>query len=140
MLTQTGLISVLCLCVLSGCALYSGSDDPPRVRDVRIHDRTHIVPDRLYAAVGEEIRWHNLLSVPVHLGFLGVKPVKEVSCGKGFTTWYGGIKDMVTIRAGDYVSLCFTRVGTVRYNIWTDLSDPLHSMSPTAVIQLEEAV
>lgn len=140
MLTQTCLISVLCLCVFSGCALYSGSDDPPRVRDVRIHDRNHIVPDHLYAAVGEEIRWHNLLSVPVHLGFLGVKPVKEVGCGKGFTTWYGGIKDMVTIQAGDYVSLCFTRVGTVRYNIWMDLADPLHSMSPTAVIQLEEAV
>lgn len=139
MQTQTCLISVLCLCVFSGCVLYSGSDDPPRVRDVRIHDRNHIVPDHLYAAVGEEIRWHNLLSVPVHLGFLGVKPIKEVSCGRGFTTLYGAIKDMVTIRAGDYVSLCFTRVGTVRYNIWTDLADPLHSMSPTAVIHIEEA-
>ncbi|MDH4098080.1 MAG: hypothetical protein OEW25_12640 [Nitrospira sp.] len=139
MLKQTCVIAVLCLCVFSGCALSSESDAQPRVLDVHIHDRNHIVPDHLYAAVGEEIRWHNLLSVPVHLGFLGVKPIKEVGCGKGFTTWYGGIKDMVMIPAGEYVSVCFTRTGTVRYNIWTDLGDPLHSISPTAVIHLEAA-
>jgi len=59
----------------------------------------HIVPDHLYAAVGEEIRWHNLLSVPVHLGFLGVKPIKEVGCG-GLQDMVWEIKDMVTIHAG----------------------------------------
>jgi len=71
MLTQTGLISVLCLCVLSGCALYSGSDDPPRVRDVHIHDRNHIVPDRLYAAVGEEIGGITCSQFPFISDFLG---------------------------------------------------------------------
>jgi hypothetical protein len=140
MLKHICVVAALCLCVFSGCAFSSGSDAPPRVRDVRIHDRTHVVPDHLYAAVGEEVRWHNLLSVPIYLGFLGVNPIKEVGCGKGFTTWYGGIKDLVKIRAGEYVSLCFTRGGTVRYNVWTDLADPLHSISPTAIIQLEEAV
>ena len=136
---QTCVIFVLGLFLSSGCALSSGSKDPSLVLDVRIHDQHNIVPDHLYAAVGKEIRWHNLLSVPIHLGFLGVDPIKEVGCGKGFKTWYGGIKDIVTIRAGEYVSACFTQVGTVRYNVWTDLGDPLHSMSPTAVVHLEEA-
>lgn len=140
MLKQTCVVAVLNLALFSaGCALSLGLDVPPRVLDVHIHDRHNIVPDRLYATVGEEIRWHNRLMVPIHLGFLGVNPIKEVGCGNDFKTWYGGIKDMVTIRAGGYVSLCFTRPGTVRYNVWTDLGDPLHSMSPTAVIHLEEA-
>jgi hypothetical protein len=139
MLKQTCVIAVVCLFLFSGCALFSRSEAPPPVLDVHIHDQHNIIPDHLYASVGKEIRWHNLLSVPIHLGFLGVNPIKEVGCGKGFTTWYGGIKDLVKIRAGEYVSLCFTQAGTVRYNIWTDLGDPLHSISPTAVVHLEDA-
>ncbi|MDH5640362.1 MAG: hypothetical protein OEY28_03635, partial [Nitrospira sp.] len=94
---------------------------------------------RARAIVGEEVRWHNELAVPIHLGFLGVRPIKEISCGKGFKTWLGEIKDIVTIRAGDYVSACFSRPGTLRYNVWTDLGDPLHTMSPVAILYLEQA-
>ena len=88
--------------------------------------------------VGEEIRWHNQLSVPIHLGLLGVAPIVAAGCDKGFKTWYGTIKDMVAIPAGDFVSVCFLRARTVRYNVWTDISDPFHSMSPTAIIHLDE--
>lgn len=131
--------ALLLLSICSGCALFSKTETPRPVRDVHIQQQDVIVPGEIRAAVGEEIRWHNQLSVPVHLGFLGVRPIKEISCGKGFTTWFGEIKDLVTIRAGDYVSACFSRAGTLRYNIWTDLGDPLHTMSPIGVLYLEQA-
>ena len=131
--------ALLLLSIGSGCGLFAKGETPWPVRDVHIHDGNAIVPDEIRATVGDEIRWHNQLSVPVHLGFLGVNPIKEISCGKGFTTWFGEIKDIVTIRAGDYVSACFSRAGTLRYNIWTDLGDPVHTMGPTAVLYLENA-
>lgn len=139
MLKQVGGCYVLFIVAVAGCAMATRVDPPPHVHDIHIVSRDVINPVELYATVGEEIRWHNRLTVPIHLGFLGLNPIKEVGCGKGFKTWYGGIRDMVTIRAGGYVSLCFTRAGTFRFNVWTDLGDPLHSMSPTAIIHLEEA-
>lgn len=95
-------------------------------------------PLELHADVGDEIRWRNLLSRPVRLGFLGVKRMEDVGCDKGFTTWFGEIRDLVTIPPGDYVSLCFRRTGVVRYNVWTDLADLVRSMSPTAVLRIDE--
>ena len=138
---QWATYAVLALAVLcSGCGPFSKGEQQRPVHTVLIQEEgDFIVPGELRATIGEEIRWYNTLSVPVHLGFLGVRPVKEVSCGKGFTTLLGGVKDMVTIRAGDYVSACFNRTGTLKYNVWADLGDPLHSMSPVAVLYLEQA-
>jgi len=135
----TNWMLVLLLLLCSGCGLLSKGESPRSVYDVVIQEVDFIVPGEIRATVGEEIRWHNQLSVPVHLGFLGVRPITEVSCGKGFTTLFGGIKDIVTIRAGEYVSACFSRAGTLKYNMWMDLGDPLHSMSPVAVLYLEPA-
>ncbi len=131
--------SVIFMILLLGCAISSKVEEPPRVRDIHISGQHSIAPAELYANVGDEIRWHNGLSTPIYLGFLGVKPMKETGCEKGFKTWYGAIKDIVTIRAGEYVTLCPEWTGTVWYNIWTDMGDPVRSMSTTAVIHLEEA-
>lgn len=123
---------------LTGCVTSSPRDPLPRIHDIQIDSQNSITPADLYAAVGEEIRWHNALSVPIHLGLLGVQPIAGTGCNKGFKTWFGTMKDMVTIPPGDYVSLCFLQARTVRYNIWTNLADPVRSMSPTAVIHLDE--
>lgn len=130
---------VLIVFVVTGCGVFSKADPPTRVHDIYINGQDSITPLELYAAVGEEIRWHNQLSVPIHLGLLGVKPIAEVGCDKGFKTWFGAIKDVVVIPAGEYVSVCFLQARTVRYNIWTDIADPFHSMSRTAIIHLDEA-
>lgn len=139
MLKHNGVSRILLIFVLTGCSVFSQVDTPPRVHDIQISGKDSITPFELYAAVGEEIRWHNQLSVPIHLGLLGVKPIVEVGCDKGFKTWFGTIKDMVTIPAGDYVSVCFLQARTVRYNVWTDITDPFRSMSRTAIIHLDEA-
>jgi hypothetical protein len=137
--TTISLMPVILITILTGCSVFSKAYTPTRVQDIYINGQNSIMPLELYAAVGEEIRWHNKLSVPIHLGLLGVKPIEEAGCDKGFKTWFGVIKDIVTIPAGDYVSVCFLRARTVQYNIWTDINDPFRSMSPTAIIHLEEA-
>lgn len=139
MLKHNGVSLVLLIFVLTGCSVFSQVDTPTRVHDIYINGHDSITPLELYAAVGEEIRWHNQLSVPIHLGLLGVEPIAEARCNKGFKTWLGMVKDMVTIPAGDFVSVCFHQARTVRYNVWTDITDPFHSMSPTATIHLDEA-
>lgn len=139
MLNRVGSSIPLLLVVLVGCTMFSKSVMPLRVHDIHINGQDSINPAELYAVVGEEIRWHNDLSVPNYLGFLGVQPMQQAGCERGFKTWYGAMKDIVRIPAGKYVSLCFLQSRIVQYNIWTDIADPVHSMSPTAVIHLDEA-
>lgn len=139
--TYVGLSSILLLLVVFvGCTAFSKAARPLRVHEIHITGQASINPAELYAVVGEEIRWHNDLSAPIYLGFLGVQPTPQAGCERGFKTWYGAIKDIVRIPAGEYVSLCFLQSRMVlQYNIWTDMADPFHSMSPTAVIHLDEA-
>ncbi|MDC8449370.1 MAG: hypothetical protein LV473_13560 [Nitrospira sp.] len=139
MLKRIGSSIPLLLVVLVGCTMFSKSVMPLRVHDIHINGQDSINPAELYAVVGEEIRWHNDLSVPIYLGFLSVQSMQEAGCERGFKTWYGAMKEIVRIPAGTYVSLCFLQSRMVQYNIWTDIADPVHSMSPTAVIHLDEA-
>ena len=139
MLTHRVIRCAVGIFLFTGCATPSLVDRSVRVHDIHISGPALLSSVEVYAAVGDEIRWHNQLTAPIYLGFLGVSPIKEVGCGKGFTTWYGTIKDLVTIRAGEYVSACFSRAGTLRYNIWTNLADPVRTMSPMAVLYLEKA-
>lgn len=125
--------------VLVGCTIFPKAVMPLRVHDIHISGQNSINPVELYAVVGEEIRWRNDLSVPIYLGFLGIQPMQQAGCERGFRTWYGVMNDIVSIPAGQYVSLCFTQSRMVQYNIWTDIADPVHTMSPTAVIHLDEA-
>ncbi len=139
MLKNIGSSIPLLFVVLVGCTIFPKEGMPLRVHDIHINSQNSINPAELYAVIGEEIRWHNNLSAPIYLGFLSVQPMKQAGCERGFKTWYGAMQDIVRIPAGKYVSLCFLQSRMVRYNIWTDIADPTHSMSPTAVIHLDEA-
>jgi hypothetical protein len=79
-----------------------------------------------------------LLSTPVRLGFLGTKLMDELGYEKGFKMWLEEVHDLVTFYSGKYVGLRFGRTGIIRYSIWTDIADPVHSISPTAVSHLDE--
>lgn len=90
----------------------------------------------LYAAQGEEIRWHNLRANTVRLGFLTTKILDEVGCENGVATLFGRVNDLITIPPGKSVSLCFIRPGDLRYNVWFDAEDPKSAISPTATIRI----
>lgn len=96
----------------------------------------HVSPEVLIANPGDEVRWQNLGERPVRIGLLGNHGVDRVSCQHGFMQ-FGLLQDFVTIEPGGFASLCFSRTGIVRYNVWMDTDDLRGSMSPTATIKIE---
>jgi hypothetical protein len=105
------------------------------VHTIQISDL--VTPDTLYAKPGEEIRWRNLRSNPVRLGFLTMRLLDELACEKGVATFWGGMSDLVTIPPGGSMSLCFVRVGVLQYNVWFDAENPKGAISPTASVHVE---
>jgi hypothetical protein len=107
------------------------------VRTIQISDV--VEPEVLYAMPGEEIRWENLRTNPVRVGFLSTNLLEELGCREGVTTVFGQVNDIVTIPAGGSISLCFVRGGTLQYNVWFDEEYPKGRMSPTATVYIEVA-
>lgn len=97
----------------------------------------HVSPEVLIANPGDEIRWQNVSDKTVRIGLLGNRAFDHVSCQHGFVR-LGLMQDFVTIEPGDYVSLCFSHAGVVRYNVWLDADDLRGSMSPTSTIKIEQ--
>jgi hypothetical protein len=59
-------------------------------------------------------------------------------CDKGFSR-LGVVQDTVTIAPLQYVSLCFSKAATVRFNVWLDADDPQGAMTPTSTIRIERS-
>jgi hypothetical protein len=131
-----GLPSLLLLGILGiqGCLLHQETGRVGAVRYVEIG--THVTPLTLYAQVGDEIRWQNLSPDPVRVGILDNQWRNHVACEKGFKG-FGGMEDFVTIEPQEYVSLCFSRATTIRYNVWMDGHNLKGPMSPTAAIRID---
>lgn len=125
---------VLLSALLFGCGGIPDATRTGAVLQVVIHD--HVSPDLLVAGLGDEIRWRNVSEKPIRIGLLGNHAFDHVSCQHGFSS-LGGLRDFVTIEPGDYVSLCFSHTGVVRYNVWLDADDLRGSMTRTATIQIE---
>lgn len=124
----------LCL-VGSACATEPAVNGSRVVHDIHIRER--LVPEELVARIGDEIRWHNHTSKPVTVGLPESKWLDGVTCETGFRG-FGRIDDIVTVKPGHYVSLCFARKGAVHYNVWLDPDNMRTSMTPTAVIHIRE--
>jgi len=130
------LAALLVLAVVHGCSTMPETTGTGTVLHVAIHD--HVSPDMLIAHLGDEIRWQNVSEKTIRIGLLGSRAYDHVSCQHGFS-WLGHLRDFATIDPGDYVSLCFSHTGIVRYNVWLDADDLRGSMSPTASIKIERA-
>jgi hypothetical protein len=128
---------VLALCVfsqLNGCSVKENVQSTGTVHYVQILDE--VKPPTLYARVGDEIRWVNLQSSTVRVGFLNGGWHGHVACEKGFTR-FGTLQDLVEIAPQEYVSLCFGKPATVQYNVWLDAENFKGSMTPTATIRID---
>lgn len=119
---------------LGGCGASQTRADAAAVHDVHIRDE--ITPNLLYVQRGDEIRWHNLRPHPVKIGLLDTKWRDHVVCQKGFTR-FGQVDDLVIIQPQEYVSLCFSHTGTVRYNVWLDPKNLTGSMTPTSTVRID---
>ena len=90
----------------------------------------------MYASPGDEVRWTNARSNAVRVGFLNMRLIEDHQCQKGVVDLFGQANDLVTIAPGDSISLCFSRAGDLRYNVWFDADDPRGAMSPTLTISI----
>ncbi|MBX9693778.1 MAG: hypothetical protein K2Z81_15420 [Cyanobacteria bacterium] len=121
--------------IVTGCSHPSVPDIKAQVRIVEVTDE--VTPSVLYAAPGEEVRWTNLRSNPIRLGFLTMRLLDEVGCDHGIKTLFGQMSDLVTIPPGESVSLCFVRRGDLKYNVWLEPDNPRGPITPTATIRVE---
>lgn len=121
--------------IVTGCSHLSVPDIKAQVRIVEVTDE--VTPSVLYAAPGEEVRWTNLRSNPIRLGFLTMRLLDEVGCDHGIKTLFGQMSDLVTIPPGESVSLCFVRRGDLKYNVWLEPDNPRGLITPTATIRVE---
>jgi hypothetical protein len=121
--------------ILAACSYGREAGHPARVHYVQI--RETVTPMTLYANVGDEIRWQNLRKEAVKIGLLGNPNLDTVACHKGFS-WLGAIQDLVTVKPSEYVSLCFSEPATIRFNVWMNVEDLTHDMSPTGTIRVSK--
>lgn len=119
-----------------GCGTPVTVGGPGIVHDIQI--TSDAKPTHLRARIGDGVRWHNLTSRPITVGILESKWLDGVTCENGFRR-FSRIDDIVTIKPGRYVSLCFAHKGTVQYNVWLNQDDMRGSMTPTATIMIDEA-
>ena len=121
--------------VLSAACGHTPSTEAARtVRTVEIGDS--VTPSVMYASPGDEVRWTNARANAVRVGFLSMRLAEDHQCQKGIVDLFGQINDHVTIPPGESISLCFTRTGDLRYNVWLDPEDPRGAITPTMTISV----
>lgn len=118
-----------------GCGHRVAAADPSLVREIRIADE--VTPALMRVSPGEEIQWTNARPASVRIGFLTTRLLDELGCEKGVKTLFGQVNDLITISAGESISLCFGRVGELKYNVWFEPENPRGRISPTATVRIE---
>jgi len=118
----------------AGCSSTPGTSLTGTIRYFNI--RTEVAPRHLIVQIGDEIRWQNLNQHPVRLRMLEAMGLDLFACDKGFSQ-LGVLQDTVTIAPMQYVSLCFSKPATMRFNVWLDADNPQGAMTPTGSIRVE---
>jgi hypothetical protein len=132
--------SLLLLLILLAFDFHAGCSSKPAPRltgSTRYFNiRTDVAPRHLIVQVGDEVRWQNLNQHAVRLRMLEDHGPESFACNKGFSK-LGIVQDTVTIAPLEYVSLCFSKAVTVRFNVWLDADDPQGAITPTGTIRVE---
>ena len=118
----------------AACGHAPSTESSRTVRTIEISNQVN--PQVLYVSPGEEVRWMNARSNAVRVGFLNMRLLEDHRCEKGVVNLFGQPNDLVTIDAGDSISLCFSRTGDLRYNVWFDPEDPRGAISPTLTVSI----
>ncbi len=113
---KTKKIVVLFVVVLFiiGCAGLPKTTRTGEIHTIRI-EKTLSDPT-LTVKVGDEIRWVNYRTEPVNIDFVPDDKL-SFSCEKGFSGMIGKVKPYASIKAGEFVSLCFSGSGEFKYNV-----------------------
>lgn len=119
MFNVKGLVVGATLLATAGCTAIAGTSGiASTTRTGAIHDvnfEEHMTPMNLQVQPGDEIRWVNQRSTSLTVEFLG-DALNEVTCQSGFSSFLRRQQESATIKPNESASLCFGKVGTVRYN------------------------
>lgn len=130
----------LSMCVVMAMTLSACGHTPSTagrtVRTVEISQQ--VKPQIMYASPGEEVRWTNVRSTPVRVGFLSLRLLEDHQCQKGIVDLFGQVNDHITIEPGESISLCPGKTGDLQYNVWFDPEDPRGLISPTLTISIRK--
>jgi len=129
----------LCLAVIIALAAACGHTASTAGRTVRtVEISQQVKPQIMYASPGEEVRWTNMRSTPVRVGFLSLRLLEDHHCQKGIVDLFGQVNDHITIEPGESISLCPGKTGDLQYNVWFDPEDPRGPISPTLTISIRK--
>ena len=131
---RLGLCLVMTMALSAACEHSPSTGSARTVKTVEISD--NVKPHVMYASPGEEVRWTNVRQSPVRVGFLNMRLMEDHQCEKGMVDMFGQVNDHITIEPGESISLCFSRTGDLRYNVWFDPEDPRGAISPTLTISI----
>lgn len=128
------ILCMIALCIWAACGHDPSMSSGTAVRTVEISDV--VKPAVLYVGVGDEVRWMNLRTNPVRMGFLSTRALEKLGCEKGVTDLFGQVRDVVTIPSGGSISLCFLQSGDLHYNVWFDAGNPRGTISSTLTVRV----
>src|SRR5512140_2238351 len=118
-----------------------GASHPPfpesslagRIVEVKVSES--LTPTEITAKQGDEVRWVNTTSAPVHVAF-DKSLDGTISCQKGFQSegwgylFEGAAPDFLVIarlHSQDHVSVCFSTPGTYTYTVQRDIAATGHA-------------
>ena len=99
--------------VMWGCT-FPQTSRTAAIHDVKITDA--ISPDNLLVQPGDEVRWINLRKLNVVVDIPTLKS-EDLACNRGFTNWFGVLKETVDLGPNETASLCFKKPAVVNYNV-----------------------
>lgn len=98
----------------AACASHYTSSRTGAVRDIIVIEAPN--PGELRVNPGDEVRWVNRRTQPIQIDLLETR-VSELTCNRGFTDFFGGPREHVTLEANQTASVCFPIAGMIRYNV-----------------------
>lgn len=104
----------LAITFVFGCASLPKTTRTGEIHTIRIEKA--LSHSSLTVQPGDEIRWVNYRTAPVIIEFVP-DPKLSFSCGKGFSGITGKVRLSSKIKAGEFVSVCFSEPGEFRYNV-----------------------
>jgi len=114
MKTRNIVLLFVAVAFMIGCAGLPKTTRTGEIHTVRIEK---ILSDpKLTVKVNDEIRWINYRTEPVTIEFVP-DPKISFSCEKGFSGMLSKAKMSARIKAGEFVSLCFSESGEFKYNV-----------------------
>jgi plastocyanin len=111
---KMGAIGAVALVVLSVACAGPATSRSGAVHDIRITEGPE--PADLIVNPGDEVRFVNARTLPLRVDLVNVN-AEDVSCRRGFSSFFGAHQESTTIQPNESGSACFSKAGIVNYNL-----------------------